>query len=307
MYEQNEPPSPLFAPPSPAFQVSEPPAAASPPGWPKAARITAIALCIALLAVAAVAVVLVTSSRSKADDAERELADVRGSLDSLSSDTESVEQQVDDLLTQQSDDAAEKASLQATIDEQATTLDNVNAELVAAQSATSDLQDQLAATQSDLDAAEAAAAAAAEPFTIEPKAIAPVLTDFVVPTNRVACDGFADPDSACPPTFTLDGRFLQDGDQLFMEFAEVAKVPVGSFDGFTLVGETPVTSAASFTCDGVDVPTVMRVTTSPVQVSVDPATKALTATSYTFTWTISAAAANGCTASSRTYSGTLDF
>ena len=317
MYGQNEPPTGAFAPPSlqpSPPSDSQPPAATTSTGWPRAAKITAVALGVLLIAVAAVGGVLISNSRSDADEAEQALADVNESLDSLSSDTESVEDQIDDLLDT-------NAELQTSVDEQVAQLADLDTQLSDALAENSELQAQVDEQQgeidearaaadaatSDLDAATAAAEAAAEPFVLEPLTIRPLFTDFVVPTNRVACDGFANPDTACPQTFTLDGRFLQDGTQLFMEFADVAKVPVGSFDGFTLTGETAVVSAVAFTCDGVDVPTLMRVTTSPVQYTVDPSTKVVTATAYTFTWTISAAEAGGCVASSRTYTGTLTF
>lgn len=268
---------------------------------------------------------MISSSKSDADDAKAELADVRESLDSLESDSGSIEDQIDELLEQQATDEQAKSQLQATIDDQATQISDLTAQLgdggdlEAVQAELEDTQAQLEASeselaqaQSDLDEATAALAAAqgqpsAGSFDVEPAVIRPNLGDFSVTTNRVACEGFADQAVACPDTLVLDGRFVVEGTQTFMEFANVAKVPIGSFDGFNYAGSTPATNEASSRCDGAVIPATMTVQIAPVRYSVDAASQVITATAFSFTWTIASDESANCTGSTRTYSGTLAF
>ncbi|MEO6122691.1 MAG: hypothetical protein ABIR32_03210 [Ilumatobacteraceae bacterium] len=333
-------PSPGFQPPSP---FGSEPTGPQPPSFqpagavsssggsaPRRTTIAAIVLAVLLVVVAVGAGILISGARSDADDAEAELAKVKQSLDSSLSGSGSVEGQIDEMVKQQDSDARDKAELSATIDDQSSqiadltsqidsmgdvatvqaALDQANAEL---DQTTAELDQTKAAFeqgQSDLADANAALAAAqsqsaAAAFTVEPASIKPILGDFSVTTNKVACDGFADPVSACPDTIPLSGRFIEDGTQLFMEFADVAKVPIGTFDGFNYAGSTPATNEASSLCGGQVVPATMTVQIAPVRYSVDPATQAVSATAFSFTWTIASDESSNCTGSTRTYTGTV--
>ena len=328
-------PSPGFQPPPPiGFQPQGTPPGLQPSNngsngtSSKGAKTVAIVLGVLLVLVAAGAGLLISSSKSDADDAKAELADVRDSLDSLESDAGSVEEQIDDLLDQQAADEQEKVELQGVVDglndeiaalnEQLESggdtealqaeIDQLNAEL-------DDSEAALAQSQADLEIANAALAAAeadteqpsAGTFDVEPAVIRPKLGNFSVTTNRIECEGFADQVAACPDTFSLNGRFVVDGTQMFMEFADIAKVPVASFDGFNYAGSTPATNEASSLCGGQVVPATMTVQVAPVRYSVDASSKVITATAFSFTWTIASEESADCTGSTRTYSGTLSL
>jgi len=316
---------PQAAPPLGLQSPVGPPSAGQPSsgGSGKGAKTLAIVLGVLLVLVAAGAGLLISSSKGDADDAKAELANVRESLDSLESDSGSVEDQIDELLNQQAADEQAKTDLQDVINGLNEQVDALNAQLESGGDAaavqaqldetTAQLDESeaaLADTQAELDAANAALAdAQAQPaggsFSVEPAVIRPTLGDFSVVTNKIDCVGFADPVAACPDTFTLNGRFVVDGTQMFMEFANVAKVPIASFDGFNYAGSTPATSDVSSLCEGQVLPATMSVQIAPVRYDVDASTQIITATAFSFTWTIFSEESGICIGSTQTYTGTL--
>ena len=288
-------------------------------GWPGSVkpstpvRRAMLVLSVALLLIAVAATAVAVKSRFDASEAKDTLADVRGALADVDLDggTEpaDISNRIEELLDQQDDDDDTISELEATIEEQAAHLDDADAERADAETLNSALATQLSDAQADLETAQkalATAQATTTPYVIEPDMVIPTYTDFSVETNKISCDGFADIDKACPPTLRLNGRFILDSGQLYMEFAELAKVPVTSV-GFGYVGQTSVTDAYAFTCDRVNTTTQMSVQATPTEFVVDPMTNTITVSAFTFTWTIVAPQTSNCVTSGHTYSGTLTF
>ncbi|HRE00876.1 MAG TPA: hypothetical protein PLV68_06225 [Ilumatobacteraceae bacterium] len=266
-------------------------------------------------------------AKQDADDSKAALSAVNESLSDLTdqadSDADSVKDQIDALLDQQATDKTTQQQLQATIadlNEQITTLTNqvangatgggedvaaLQTQLEQARQDLADVQAQLTETQDDLDEALANANTTAAPFDVEAGKVPLGGGNFSVVTNRVTCDGYADAASSCPDTFTVDGRIFSEGDGYVIEFANIARVSMGSFDGFNYGGQAPATGDVSPTCNGNPVATTFAVQIAPVRYHVDPATQAVSSTAFSFTWTMSAPAGGGCAATTRVYTGTI--
>ena len=314
------PPIPAQVQPVQSFGPQQP---SRPPS--KTGRAVAIVAGVVLVLVIAAAALLVTRSRSDRDEAREALADVEENaqleIAEGTAKVEELETELTGLRTQLSDQEEQGTSVQDQITMQLTEIEGLESDLTDARASLDQKQAELDQKQAELEQTqaeladevanaaevEAAASAIQAGYSVDPGTIRPPATNFTVTGLRIACDGFTDNDAACPPTGQLVGRFLDDGGQLFFEVADVAKIPIGTMNGFAYGGDTTVTATGSFVCGDQVSETIMRVEASPTRITVDPVLKTLIYDAWQVTWTFSSSKPDNCAAALLTYAGPLEF
>lgn len=307
------PPSTSPVPPPPAPQRNPPgdPAQAQPqpltepltePGsstkWPRNARrmLTAVGA-VAVLAIAAGIIVGVRSG-SSLDDARAERDQALTQLAALEAgstvdQSQTADDAVDDDTASENtagDSDAPSAELESQVAAQATTIEQQQAEI-----------ERLEAENAALASATAAPTPAPAPFSVEPAGVVPSTEEFSGNLALQECEGFSD---ACSPTMFLDPSFQREGEQIFVNLPNRARVPVASFDGLTFGGQATLIDSASFTCNGVAKVTNIAIQLSPVRFTIDPQTSSVTVTAYNALITRTSPA-DACTAAMSSYTGTI--